>query len=237
MSTVPARKRHLNFLTRMAIRCLQGTSTDLIDFIVQLRIANSILDITPVPNSATLKPVRLHVHRLDLLVYERRTRDAIWGRDGVNGYLIPEECTGSYELYGEWILPREVLNEIPVFRPNGCSLKMGDSAGGGLTLALLLYLKSFLVSPTAPHNPVFQLPRSATVFSPWVDVAWGMESWHRNIKTDYLPPLAPDFFHKMYSDTLNPVFYYLVGTEFPSVTTWTAPLLLSEKLWLRHAKS
>ncbi|KAI8813049.1 Alpha/Beta hydrolase protein, partial [Cladochytrium replicatum] len=112
-------------------------------------------------------------------------------------YPFPAAVHDAFASYLFLIDPTNPATHLIVF-------KMGDSAGGGLTLALLLYLKSFLVSPTAPHTPIFQLPRSATVFSPWVDLACGMESWHRNIKTDYLPPLAPDFFHRMYSDTMNP---------------------------------
>ncbi|KAI8867831.1 hypothetical protein GQ42DRAFT_164536 [Ramicandelaber brevisporus] len=56
----------------------------------------------------------------------------------------------------------------------------GDSAGGGLALALLLYLRD--------HN--LASPAGGILMSPWVDLACPGESWTRNAELDYLlnPP-------------------------------------------------
>ncbi len=56
----------------------------------------------------------------------------------------------------------------------------GDSAGGGLTMALLLRLREL------------GLPQPACAFlmSPWVDLTCSRESWVRNELSDYLPCLS-----------------------------------------------
>lgn len=57
----------------------------------------------------------------------------------------------------------------------------GDSAGGGLAMALLLRLRR-------EHMP---LPAAAVVFSPYVDLAHTGSSPARNARTDYLPAFEP----------------------------------------------
>lgn len=68
----------------------------------------------------------------------------------------------------------------------------GDSAGGGLTLALLYYLR----------DNGYDLPSAAILFSPWVDLTMSCDSWETNSKFDYLP-LTPS------NDHMNPVRAYL----------------------------
>lgn len=68
----------------------------------------------------------------------------------------------------------------------------GDSAGGGLTLALLYYLR----------DNGYELPSGAILFSPWVDLTMSCDSWETNAKFDYLP--MPQS-----SDHMNPVRAYL----------------------------
>ncbi|KAK7058523.1 hypothetical protein VNI00_002159 [Paramarasmius palmivorus] len=68
----------------------------------------------------------------------------------------------------------------------------GDSAGGGLCLALLLYLRD--------NN--YALPSAAILMSPWVDLTMSCESWDSNALYDVVPMPAPD-------DPLNPVALYL----------------------------
>ncbi|KIK70605.1 hypothetical protein GYMLUDRAFT_32650 [Collybiopsis luxurians FD-317 M1] len=68
----------------------------------------------------------------------------------------------------------------------------GDSAGGGLTLALLMYLR----------DNQYDLPSAAILMSPWVDLTMSCESWDSNESFDVIPMPAPD-------DHLNPVALYL----------------------------
>ncbi|KAL0951651.1 hypothetical protein HGRIS_008331 [Hohenbuehelia grisea] len=68
----------------------------------------------------------------------------------------------------------------------------GDSAGGGLTLALLMYLR----------DNAYPLPAGAILMSPWVDLTMSCESWESNARFDVVPVPAPD-------DHMNPVSLYL----------------------------
>ncbi|KAG7099690.1 hypothetical protein E1B28_001512 [Marasmius oreades] len=68
----------------------------------------------------------------------------------------------------------------------------GDSAGGGLCLALLMYLR----------DNDYALPSAAILMSPWVDLTMSCESWDSNAPYDVVPMPAPD-------DHLNPVVLYL----------------------------
>ncbi|CAD6886669.1 unnamed protein product [Tilletia caries] len=67
-----------------------------------------------------------------------------------------------------------------------------DSAGGGLALALLCYLR----------DEKYELPAGAMLFSPWVDLTLSCDSWDTNSKYDYLP-MPPSGNH------MNPVHAYL----------------------------
>ncbi|KAE8223032.1 hypothetical protein CF319_g3874 [Tilletia indica] len=67
-----------------------------------------------------------------------------------------------------------------------------DSAGGGLALALLCYLR----------DEKYELPAGAMLFSPWVDLTLSCDSWDTNSKYDYLP-MPPSGSH------MNPVHAYL----------------------------
>ncbi|KAI0639957.1 Alpha/Beta hydrolase protein [Trametes polyzona] len=68
----------------------------------------------------------------------------------------------------------------------------GDSAGGGLTLALLMYLR----------DNDYPLPPGAILLSPWVDLTMSCESWESNAKFDIVPMPQP-------GDHLNPIACYL----------------------------
>ncbi|KAG6335094.1 hypothetical protein ID866_4003 [Astraeus odoratus] len=68
----------------------------------------------------------------------------------------------------------------------------GDSAGGGLCLALLLYLR----------DNGYDLPGGAILFSPWVDLTLSCASWETNAAYDIVPSPGPDAY-------LHPVVMYL----------------------------
>ncbi|OSX67049.1 hypothetical protein POSPLADRAFT_1175785 [Postia placenta MAD-698-R-SB12] len=68
----------------------------------------------------------------------------------------------------------------------------GDSAGGGLSLALIMYLR----------DNEFPLPSAAILMSPWVDLTMSCESWDSNAEFDIVPRPMP-------GDHLNPIACYL----------------------------
>jgi acetyl esterase/lipase len=68
----------------------------------------------------------------------------------------------------------------------------GDSAGGGLCLALLMYLR----------DNDYPMPSGAILMSPWVDLTMSCDSWDSNAAFDVVPVPGP-------SDHLNPVGLYL----------------------------
>jgi acetyl esterase/lipase len=75
-----------------------------------------------------------------------------------------------------------------------CIVVAGDSAGGGLTLALLLALRD-------AHVP---LPAAAICFSPWVDLAMTGASLHENGATDYINNEILQATAQMYLDGHDP---------------------------------
>lgn len=84
----------------------------------------------------------------------------------------------------------------------------GDSAGGGLTLALLYYLR----------DNKYDLPCGAILFSPWVDLTMSCDSWETNSEFDYLPM-------PMSGNHMNPVRAYL-GDDLDKYVThpYASPL-------------
>ncbi|QRV80404.1 carbohydrate esterase family 10 protein [Ceratobasidium sp. AG-Ba] len=85
---------------------------------------------------------------------------------------------------------RRLTDELHV--PPSRIIVAGDSAGGGLTLALLMYLR----------DEGYELPSGAILFSPWVDLTMSCDSWDSNAAYDVVP--RPDA-----DDPLNPVACYL----------------------------
>ncbi|KAF8665374.1 hypothetical protein AX16_000393 [Volvariella volvacea WC 439] len=68
----------------------------------------------------------------------------------------------------------------------------GDSAGGGLSLALLMYLR----------DNGYPLPAAAVLMSPWVDLTMSCESWDSNANYDVVPFPSAD-------SHMNPIALYL----------------------------
>ncbi|GAA5956141.1 hypothetical protein JCM3765_005464 [Sporobolomyces pararoseus] len=77
----------------------------------------------------------------------------------------------------------------------------GDSAGGNLSTALLLYLKDH---PTSSSRSI--LPRGGILFSPWLDLTSSFKSWDSNKFTDYisLDSTTSSSNSKDQEDPLNP---------------------------------
>ncbi|KAG0202139.1 hypothetical protein BGX33_009886 [Mortierella sp. NVP41] len=72
----------------------------------------------------------------------------------------------------------------------------GDSAGGGLTIALMMYQRD--------HG--LPMPSKALLLSPWLDLTMSCESWETN-SMDYLPR-PPRHYHKF-----NPISFYCSGKD------------------------
>ncbi|KAJ6520091.1 Alpha/Beta hydrolase protein [Mycena sanguinolenta] len=84
----------------------------------------------------------------------------------------------------------------------------GDSAGGGLALALLMYLR----------DNAYPLPSAAILMSPWVDLTMSCESWESNEPFDVVPfPTA--------ANHMNPIALYLgEGLEQYLTHPYASPL-------------
>ncbi|CAO3622222.1 unnamed protein product [Mucor fragilis] len=74
---------------------------------------------------------------------------------------------------------------------------MGDSAGGGLCLAMLLYLRD--------HG--LPQPEGAVLISPWVDLTFSYPSWQDASLYDYLPSNPAEL------TAMNPAHLYLEDQE------------------------
>ncbi len=61
---------------------------------------------------------------------------------------------------------------------------MGDSAGGGMALALTMYLRD--------EGYLDKLPRALVLMSPWVDLTMSCGSWDTNRKFDVVPTPGKD---------------------------------------------
>ncbi|RIB18232.1 Alpha/Beta hydrolase protein [Gigaspora rosea] len=108
----------------------------------------------------------------------------------------------NYRLAPEFPFPCGLHDAVHSFLylidPNGLAIQphnivvVGDSAGGGLTLALLYYLRDNQMS----------LPGGVVLFSPWVDLTMSSASWNQNPSFDWL-------FKPKDDDPLHPVKLYL----------------------------
>ena len=82
-------------------------------------------------------------------------------------YPYPAALVDAFSAY-KWLLEQGIHSEQIVI--------MGDSAGGGLTIALLVALRE-------RRQP---MPAAAVVLSPWTDLSDGGKSWQENARVDYL---------------------------------------------------
>ncbi|KAI8610757.1 Alpha/Beta hydrolase protein, partial [Chytriomyces sp. MP71] len=80
---------------------------------------------------------------------------------------------------------------------------MGDSAGGGLALATILWLRE--------HGPKYglEMPGGAGLLSPWLDLSHSMPSFRTNAAFDFLPEKVQD---KMLNEERN--HYYVKNNSF-----------------------
>jgi len=107
----------------------------------------------------------------------------------------------TYRLAPEATFPLPLLDVLqgylrllapPLSIPPENIIVAGDSAGGGLSLALCMYLRD--------NN--YQMPAGLVLMSPWVDLTMSCGSWDDNGDMDVIPLPEAD-------DHLNPVGCYL----------------------------
>ncbi|KAJ1551459.1 hypothetical protein HK405_014471, partial [Cladochytrium tenue] len=67
---------------------------------------------------------------------------------------------------------------------------VGDSAGGGLAMALLEYLCDYIPSCGGSSEASLSMPGAAVLFSPWVDLTMSARSWVDNAGANWLPARA-----------------------------------------------
>ncbi|GAA5892928.1 hypothetical protein JCM8208_004127 [Rhodotorula glutinis] len=91
----------------------------------------------------------------------------------------------NYRLAPETRFPGQLHDAVSAYMRLTVDLKIpaeniiiaGDSAGGGLALATLMYLR----------DEGYPLPSGGVLMSPWVDLTMSCESWTTNRPYDYLP--------------------------------------------------
>ncbi|CAH7687214.1 acetyl-hydrolase [Phakopsora pachyrhizi] len=105
-------------------------------------------------------------------------------------YRLAPETKFPGPLHDVVVAYFRLLNDLHI--PPENIVFAGDSAGGGLLLGTLLYLR----------DEGYPLPSAAMVFSPWCDLTLSCDSWETNKPYDFLPMPKPD-------DPLNPVKCYL----------------------------
>ncbi|KAG1828434.1 Alpha/Beta hydrolase protein [Suillus variegatus] len=122
----------------------------------------------------------------------------------------------DYRLAPETIFPGQLHDVVSTYFRLTDDLRVppenlvvaGDSAGGALGLALLLYLR----------DNGYTLPGGAMLFSPWVDLTLSCESWDTNAAYDIIPTPGP-------TAHLHPVIMYLGDTLEQSIThPYASPL-------------
>lgn len=83
-------------------------------------------------------------------------------------YRLAPECRWPGQIHDAVSAYLRLIQDLKI--PPEIIIFAGDSAGGGLTLATIMYLRD--------HG--FPLPCGAIVMSPWVDLTMSCDSWETN---------------------------------------------------------
>ncbi|KAI8914186.1 Alpha/Beta hydrolase protein [Gorgonomyces haynaldii] len=138
--------------------------------------------------------VILYLHGGAYVVSSRRTHRTITWR--LSKYADCRLLVIDYRLAPKHTYPSAIFDalaayqylvnppdpSLPKYDPSQISF-CGDSAGGGLSLATMLYLRDTGYLP---------LPSCVGCFSPWADLTQSMPAWHLNKPYCYLPSQIAD---------------------------------------------
>jgi acetyl esterase/lipase len=99
---------------------------------------------------------------------------------------VANDLAITYRLAPEHVFPlplHDVLHGYlrllapPLSIPPENIIIAGDSAGGGLSLALVMYLR----------DEGYKMPAGIVLMSPWVDLTMSCGSWDDNLEWDVVP--------------------------------------------------
>ncbi|KAG0188529.1 hypothetical protein DFQ28_004736 [Apophysomyces sp. BC1034] len=140
-----------------------------------------------------------------------RTIEAEWMSASVVETRYSEDVVVNYRLAPEVRFPGALYDAVQSFLhlldPERLNfgpeniLVMGDSAGAGLCLAMMLYLRD--------HG--LPQPEGAVLLSPWVDLTFSYPSWNDASLYDYLPSNPKEL------RFMNPASLYLHPDHLPSL--------------------
>ncbi|WFC96514.1 hypothetical protein MBRA1_003175 [Malassezia brasiliensis] len=151
----------------------------------------------------------------------------------------------NYRLAPDSIFPGALLDCVAAwFRltddlhiPPANIVLAADSAGGGLAIALMMYLR----------DNKFAMPGGAILFSPWVDLTLSCDSWETNKDFDYLPRpnngdhmhpvaayLGPNFDKYLTHPYVSPLFGDMHGLPPLLIQTGDAEVLRDENILFAH---
>ncbi|KAI8906336.1 hypothetical protein EDD86DRAFT_271184 [Gorgonomyces haynaldii] len=112
----------------------------------------------------------------------------------------------------------------------------GDSAGGGLSMALLNYLNIYLRDQDGKLQIPF--PKCAVLYSPWVDLACSAQSYIENKEYDILPFKTANLHSPITKSVQHPVYSYCFGENMDRTWDLRTPVLEQAPLLpLRAIKS
>ncbi|KAK9900548.1 hypothetical protein P389DRAFT_165995 [Cystobasidium minutum MCA 4210] len=122
-------------------------------------------------------------------------------------YRLAPECRWPGQIHDAVSAYLRLIEDLKI--PPEIILFAGDSAGGGLTLATIMYLR----------DNGFPLPCGAIVMSPWVDLTMSCDSWETNAPYDYLRMPSGD-------DHMNPIASLLGASNVKKLIThpYVSPL-------------
>ncbi|KIM31627.1 hypothetical protein M408DRAFT_235905 [Serendipita vermifera MAFF 305830] len=128
-------------------------------------------------------------HRTVTIPLSKHTESRVFAVD----YRLAPETRFPGQLHDAVLAYLRLVEDLNI--PPGNITVCGDSAGGGLALALLLYLR----------DNAYPLPNSCILMSPWVDLTMSCDSWDSNAEFDLVPTPKS-------GDHLNPILCLLGPT-------------------------
>ncbi|KAJ3267818.1 hypothetical protein HK104_005602 [Borealophlyctis nickersoniae] len=153
------------------------------------------VDFHPIGKGEQAERVVLYVHGGAYFLCSRKTHRGMTWR--LAKYCKARVLAVDYRLSPEATFPLP-LNDVlsaylylidppagsgqPRYRPEQITF-MGDSAGGGLALACVLWLRD---------SEKYPMPGGMALLSPWLDLTHSMPSWRLNNPFDYLPDGSED---------------------------------------------